>query len=221
LLDAGGVNGFRLNGPTANAYAGLAVAAGDVTGDGRAEVVVGAPRHGGGPWYGRAYVVFGKAGAWGASSTTLNAAFLQGSGGGFTLTGGTARDGLGLGLAVADLDGDGTGDLVLGASGERWGAVPARAGVYVVHGKSSGWNAGSVTDGTLIDGSQGFYVQGVDPTDELGVSLAAGDVDNNGRPDLVIGVARADYTANNAGSTYVLFNSGDWDNPTLLSDVDP
>lgn len=215
-----GTEGFRLNGPAASDYAGMGVAVGDISGNSYAEIVIGAPRVLDNDYDGAAFVVFGKLGAW-ASSTTLNGVFLDGANG-FRIDGRQdSNEGLGLGTLVTDFNRDNIGDLILGASGPHAGAAATASGVYVIFGKSTAWNAGYRTDGTLIDGVSGYYVAAADVEDEV-TYLASGDFNGDNYPDLALGAWLTDYTAADAGSTYLLFNqAGDWSNPFPLSNVDP
>src|SRR5688572_26494016 len=62
LLNLDGTNGFKINGVAAGDLAGFSVStAGDVNGDGFADVIVGAPNQAANPaGFGASYVVFGK-----------------------------------------------------------------------------------------------------------------------------------------------------------------
>jgi hypothetical protein len=75
LSSLNGSNGFELDG-VAGDNAGWAVAAGDVNGDGIADIVIGARAANSGA--GKVDVVFGKRSAWSATPTTLNTTFLNG-----------------------------------------------------------------------------------------------------------------------------------------------
>lgn len=136
--------------------------AGDVNGDGRPDLLVGSPRWSAGAGnplsVGRAYVYSG-----------LDGSVLR------TFQGTAATDRFGASVASAgDVNMDGTPDFVFGAPGaDRSGADRGRAEVY------------SGADGTLLWRFLGFAI-----TDDarFGYSVAsAGDVDDDGHADIVIG----------------------------------
>ena len=128
-----GANGFRLTGVAADDYAGSSVSgAGDINGDGLADLIVGAfSADPNGSQSGAAYVVFGKAGGFAA---TLNLSGLTGANG-FRIAGVAAGDNAGFSLSAAgDVNGDGVDDLIVGAqmadvNGANSGAA------YVIYGK--------------------------------------------------------------------------------------
>src|SRR4030095_15132406 len=72
-----GTNGFRIDGEGSENFAGIAVSAGDVNGDGFDDVIVGADRVNGSS-SGAAYVVFGHAGKF---ANTLSLSNLTGANG--------------------------------------------------------------------------------------------------------------------------------------------
>ena len=91
LASLDGTNGFRLDGIDATDYSGYSVSgAGDVTGDGFGDVIIGAYSADPGGDYnaGESYIVFGKASGFGAS---LDLATLDGANG-FRLDGIEAGD---------------------------------------------------------------------------------------------------------------------------------
>jgi hypothetical protein len=111
---AAGKGGFALNGAAAYDSSGVSVAgAGDVNGDGLADLVVGAPRADpNGDYSGQSYVVFGKADGCPVELADVAA----GRGGGFALNGIAEEDLSGLSVSGAgDVDGDGLDDVIVGA----------------------------------------------------------------------------------------------------------
>ena len=103
----GSASGFRIDGPGGNDGVGQAVAgAGDVNGDGLADVIVGA--HGVNTFTGAAYVVFGKASPGEIDLAALGA-------GGIRIDGAAPADNAGYRVAGGDVNGDGRSDVVVGA----------------------------------------------------------------------------------------------------------
>ena len=177
LSTLNGTTGFRLSGAAAGDSSGVSVAsAGDVNGDGFADVIVGASlADPNGSGSGASYVVFGKAGGF-ASNVGLSS--LDGSTG-FRLSGAAAGDLSGISVASAgDVNGDGFTDLIVGAIG----ADPNGSGAsYVVFGKAGGFASNIELSG--LDGSTGFKLSGVAAGDRSGFSVAsAGDVNGDGSP---------------------------------------
>jgi hypothetical protein len=223
-LDLGslaGANGFRLDGVAAGDLSGASVAsAGDVNGDGYADVVVGAYRAdpGGFDSAGSSYVVFGKASGF---SAALDLATLDGSNG-FRLDGVAAGDVAGSRVASAgDINGDGYSDVIVGAPNSNPGPGSLTGAAYVVFGMASGF-AATLSLGSL-NGSNGFRLDGAAASDFTGGSLdAAGDVNGDGVDDLLVSAYAADPNGNSAaGSAYVVFGKTTGFSTTLsLSSLD-
>jgi hypothetical protein len=202
LSSLNGSNGFRLDGTAAEDRSGVSVAsAGDVNGDGFADVIVGARNADpNGPYSGSSYVVFGKASAF---APIINLSTLNGTNG-FRLDGVAAFDYSGRSVASAgDVNGDGFADVVIGA----YGASPNgdRSGSsYVVFGKAAGFAA--ALNLSTINGSKGFRLDGAAAFDLSGRSVAsAGDVNGDGFADVIVGAIGADPHGSDSGSSYVVF----------------
>src|SRR5262249_35281925 len=97
LVELDGSNGFRLSGAAAYDYSGISVAsAGDVNGDGFADLIVGAERaDSNGPNSGASFMVFGGASGFAANVDLLK---LDGNNG-FQLSGAAAGDQSGISVA--------------------------------------------------------------------------------------------------------------------------
>src|SRR5205814_1223551 len=154
--------------------------AGDVNGDGFADLIVGAPYgDDGGLSAGEAYVVFGKAAGLGVDVggrqvidlTTLSAAE------GFIIQGDTSLDNAGRSVSAA-------GDVGGVSAGEA----------YVVFGKAAGFGTTDILAGrpvidlTDLGAADGFIIQGDTASDFAGFSVSsAGDVNGDGFADLIVG----------------------------------
>jgi hypothetical protein len=191
-----GGGGFRIDGGVEGQKAGLVVAgAGDVNGDGRGDVIVASNvAYPNGENSGAAWVVFGK-----ADLAVVHLATLGSSG--FQINGAHAQDKAGFAVSGAgDVNGDGLADVVLGAIGASVRG-PAAGAAYVVFGKQS---SAPVELGAL--GGQGFEIDGEAADDAAGYSVGgAGDVNLDGRADVVVGAVKADHLRTDSGSAYVVF----------------
>jgi len=142
-------------------------AAGDVNGDGADDVIVGADQlfnQGAG----KAYVFDGPL-----------AGNIQAADASAILIGEVAQDGFGISVSgVEDFNADGFDDVIVGAWDNDGGGGGGRSGrAYTFFGPLTGTIAAAEAD---------FIVTGA-PSDELGMSVAGGDLNGDGVGDLIIG----------------------------------
>ena len=178
LGDLSGATGLRVEGAAGGDHAGQAVAGGDVNGDGRGDLIIGAPdaaNH-----TGRAYVVFGNA----ALPGVIALGALNGSNG-FSLSGGAANSTVGAAVGVADLNGDGRADVLVGAPVAGTGSDRFAGRVYAVFGRPT---FGATVDLSTLGAADGIVFDGAAAGDQAGQSVAAaGDRDGDGFDELLIG----------------------------------
>jgi hypothetical protein len=184
--DGGGEDAI-FYGPTADSQFGLAIAGGDLDGDGHAEVAIGNTSDLG---KGTIHVVRGER-------------VLPGSVFDFSRSPapydlrivGTNNSQLGWSMAIADVDGDGHPEIVAGARGASTGYVISPTAALLGPGE--------------IDLGLGEYaVALVGPTgSSLGTSIAGGDLDGDGLADLIFGAPGANGIGGarvGAGACYVV-----------------
>jgi hypothetical protein len=90
-------------------------------------------------------------------------------------------------VAAGDLDGDGYDELIVSAS-ESWGGVFSQ--VYVLRGGPGAHGSGSVD---LATTPAAQTIRGAELVDNLGASIATGDVNGDGVDDLLLCASLADF----------------------------
>src|SRR4051794_36824597 len=196
-----GSNGFRIDGGAANDALGTWVAGGrDVNGDGRPDVLVGAPLadHNGRGNSGTVYAIFGTGSTAGVDVNALGGA-------GFAIDGASAGDRLGSAAAsTGDLTGDGLPDVLVGApAADVSGRIDAGA-AYLVAGRS-----GTTTVDLASAGAAAYTVAGAASGDAAGsAGEQGGGFDGDGSADVLVGAPGADNNGRSgSGSAYVLFGA--------------
>ena len=200
LTDLDGNTGFAITGAAAGDALGTSVGrAGDVNGDGPADVILGAPgADANGSDSGQAYVIFGEL------FTTVDSGFAPvldagnlNNSVGFAVNGAAAGDAAGTAVGTAgDLNDDGISDLTIGKVNSGGGS--SAGAVHVVFGNQQLAANGPIALETL-DGVIGFTASTGGTNDLLGTSISGNaDINADGIDDLIMG-------APGASTSYVLF----------------
>lgn len=177
----------RLLGDDTDDASATRVVIGDFDADGRGDIALGAPAAdgtGGSPGdAGEVSVWFGRPALPARVDLSAGADDVR-------IIGRAGGDAWGAALATGDWTGDGRDDLFAGAPQADPGS-PTRTGA----GAATGLFGSSMTPGLTLDlrlVSLDLDIFGDDSSDLWGTSLAVGDVDRDGLPDLLVGAPEAD-----------------------------
>lgn len=171
----------------ANVSKSLAI--GDITGDGRAEIIFGAiyadGENNSTNSCGDVYVIFGNTREALTDLITVNPAD-PGRHVDVSIYGGSDADHFGFSIAVGDVDGDTIGDLMAGALYSDGPAANPRNGcgdVWLFFGQEA-----TQWDGiyNIADAEYDCWIQGRAENGHAPYRLAAGDIDGDGKDDLVL-----------------------------------
>jgi hypothetical protein len=210
-----GQQNVAIYGASSADHLGLSVAVGDVTGDGRVDLILGAP-DADGPGEtrvdsGEAYLITGGA----SLPTRINVSTANVN---LTIYGEAANDHLGSKVAVGRLNTTGNIDAIAEMIVGSPGAQSGKGTVSAIYGGAS---ITIINARDLAIGQDDLRVIGQAQGDELGWSIATTDLDNNQGGDLILSApfANTPPPANtsprdNAGKVYVLLAATDNVPPT-------
>lgn len=203
-------DGIEILGNTSFSYFGNSVStAGDFNNDNYDDVIIGAKYEG--FYSGSAYVIFGTSSPADIDTNSLSGAGIRLEGEGYA--GSSVSD-------AGDFNGDGFGDVIIGAPN----ASPSYGGVKGAQTKGEGFfgyqegashivfGSASPTDLFLpsINPGEGVEIQGSQYYEQSGKFVSrAGDVNNDGYDDVIVGAPYHDTDSSNEGASYVVFGSAE------------
>ncbi|HIK12189.1 MAG TPA: FG-GAP repeat protein [Oscillatoriaceae cyanobacterium M33_DOE_052] len=202
LSELNGSNGFILNGIDKNSGTSVS-SAGDINGDGIDDLMVAENAENA---LGKSYIVFGSNKGFSAS---LDLSKLDGKNG-FLVFNGIDGNSITSVNTAGDMNGDSIDDIALGVSASTVNDKFAAGKTYIMFGNNGGFPA--AINLSKLDGSNGFVLNGAEAEDLSGTSVSeAGDINNDGTDDLVIGSPGSLFN-NTPGKSYAVFGSNNFGN---------
>lgn len=209
---AEGAQNVTVTGAEGFSRLGHALASGDVNGDDRPDLILGAPFAGREPGtppgsprteVGEAYVVLG-------SPSLSGEIRIPDEDHDLTLAGEQQYSQFGEGVASADVNGDGFDDIIVGASQTDGpeGSRAAGGAAYVFFGSS---NLGGRR--SIAEKQQDITIWGASAGDSLGFPLTAADFNGDGTADIALAARLADGANDDrdqSGEVYVIFGRDDF-----------
>jgi hypothetical protein len=180
---------------------GAALAAGDLDGNGRDDLVAGVPGEALGTTARAGVIQVVRADTSGLNGL-LDRLWFQGNSS--VIDAAEVGDRFGAAVAVGNFNGDSFDDVAVGAPLEDLGARADVGAVAVLYGSNAGPSA---TNNELWSEADSAKTTGdtANTGDRFGFALTAGDFNGTGIEDLAIGVPFNDFAATNAGSVDVLY----------------
>jgi len=191
-------------GAGAQDFAGYTVAAaGDVDGDGGADLLIGA--------YRADPTSFNEGSVYLVTGTSSGTIALSGATARFDGAASSDQAGEGAIAAAGDVNGDGFADLIIGAQRSDPASIADAGAAYLVYGPFSG---------SLDLSSADAIFTGLEAGDNAGRSVSsAGDYDQDGIDDILIGSKQDDTAGTDAGAAYLYFGPATGTTSLATADV--
>jgi FG-GAP repeat len=224
---------IAIHGPQAGGRMGIWIDLGDVDGDGFADIIIGSDQinSDAGQHVGGAYIVFGSPSLPSVIDLASPPAGVRTA----RIVGAREEDHWGAALQVGDLNNDGIGDIIIGGSVDRDSALyvtpadentghafqaasfggqrPLCGEAYVIYGQRN-WPASIDLRNPPPNAT---HVIGAHSSDFLGSQVHSGDVNGDGRTDLILGalLATAPDGKGQTGAVYVIYGSATLPSATI------